>query len=369
MDKINKELQELADTGKLRELSSSAGGIDFTSNDYLGFRHHPALRQSAIEALENGLEIGAGGSRLLRGNHPAHESLESHAAQFFGHEAALFFANGFLANMALMSTLPARGDMILFDSLIHASLRFGIQTNHAKHMRMPHNNVNAMGDMLRKFSSSGHRCWVVAESVYSMDGDIAPLQDLVKLCAQHDAWLVVDEAHATGVFGPQGRGMTHNICYDKLIAVHTCGKALGVAGGLVCAKKPVIDLLIARARQFIYSTAPLPLQAVLVERALKLCAEEDIRREKLFSLCAFARNTFGVNSPSPIFPILIGDDRLSVERSAYLQEQGFDVRSIRPPTVPEGTARLRIAIHAVHEEAQIAALGRALQSSTTRAAA
>src|SRR5262249_39069270 len=156
-----------------------------------------------------------------------------------------------------------------------ASLRDGIQTNTAKHIRMPHNDVNIIGDMLRKMAASDHRCWVVVESVCSMDGDIAPLADLVKLCGQYNAWLGVDEAHATGVFGRQGRGLTAGLSYDKLIVIHTCGKGLGVAGALMCSSQTLSDILVNRARPFIYSTAPMPLQAVLVERALKLCAEEE----------------------------------------------------------------------------------------------
>jgi 8-amino-7-oxononanoate synthase len=368
MDKFEKHLQELADAGRLRALIP-AKGIDFTSNDYLGFRQHPVLRQTAIEALENGLEIGSGGSRLLRGNHPAHESLEALAAKFFEREAALFFSTGFQAGASTMVSLPSRGDVILFDALIHASTRAGIQANNAKHFRMPHNDLDALDDMLRKFTSSNHRCWVVIESVYSMDGDLAPVHEIARLCAHYDAWLMVDEAHATGVFGTQGMGLTHNIVYDKLIVLHTCGKALGVAGGLICGKKTVIDMLINHARSFVYSTAPMPLQAVLVEAALKLCAEADATREKLYSLCALARETFGIQSPSPIFPFLIGADHCAMNLAAQLQERGFDVRAIRPPTVPEGTARLRVVINALHEEAQIRALGEMLQPGAIQAAA
>lgn len=367
MDRLAEELQQLEAAARLRRLTP-ARGVDFTSNDYLGFRTHPALRQAAVEALENGLDIGAGGSRLLRGNHPAHESLEAAGAEFFKSEAALFFTTGFQANLALMS-LPARQDVILFDAYIHASLRDGIQANPAKHIRMPHNNVNALEDMLRKFSASNHTCWVVAESVYSMDGDLAPLPELVTLCKKFGAYLVVDEAHGTGVFGARGAGLTENTSYEKLIVLHTCGKALGVAGALIAASKTVIDTLINRARPFIYSMAPMPLQAALVERALKLCGEETARRERLHELCTFARKTLGVNSPSPIFPVVLGQDQVALDAAAALQAQGFDVRAIRPPTVPENTARLRIALNALHKESEIVALAAALQNATSRAAA
>jgi 8-amino-7-oxononanoate synthase len=368
MDRLAEDLLRLQSEARLRSLKS-ASGIDFTSNDYLGFRNHPVLRAAAVEALENGLDIGAGGSRLLRGNHPAHESLEATAVKFFGSEAALFFASGYQANLAIMAALPARQDVILFDALIHASLRDGIQSNPAKHMRMPHNDVNALEDMLRKFSSTNHICWVVVESVYSMDGDIAPLPELAKLCAQYNAYLVVDEAHGTGVFGLRGAGLTENISYERLITLHTCGKALGCAGGLVTASKIIIDTLINRARPFIYSTAPMPLQAVLAEKALELCAAEQATRDKLQNLCAFARKTLALHSPSPIMPVIMGADQAALDAAAALQAEGFDVRAIRPPTVPENTARLRITINATHSENDITRLAAALQRAALKKAA
>nr|HVY12517.1 aminotransferase class I/II-fold pyridoxal phosphate-dependent enzyme [Alphaproteobacteria bacterium] len=214
MPSLEAQLQKLAEAGRLRKLSPAAG-VDFTSNDYLGLRQHPALREAAIEALQNGLDIGAGGSRLLRGNHMAHEALEGAAAAFFGAPAALYFSTGFQANTALMTTLPQRQDVILFDGLSHASLRDGIQANQAKHIRIPHNDVNAYEEALKKHAAPGQDCWVVVESVYSMDGDVAPLPELVKLCEKFGAWLVVDEAHATGVFGARGAGLTDGINYER----------------------------------------------------------------------------------------------------------------------------------------------------------
>ncbi len=368
MDRLSAELKKLIEAGRHRALSGT-GGIDFTSNDYLGLSQHPALRETAMAALENDISIGAGGSRLLRGNHPAHESLETAAATFFGSERALYFSSGFLANYALMTTLPARQDVVLFDGLTHASLRDGIQANPAKHLRLPHNDLNAYEDALRRMSSPEQQCWVVVESVYSMDGDLAPLKELAALCEKFGAWLVVDEAHATGIFGRKGRGLTDTLKYEKLIVLHTCGKALGVAGALLCASKTVIDTLINRARPFIYSTAPMPLQAVLVEKALQLCAMEEGRREKLWKLCALARETLGINSPSVIFPYIIGDDHEAVEAAKAVQAEGYDLRAIRPPTVPEGTARLRIAINAGLEEKDIRGLGEVLHHLTLKAAA
>jgi 8-amino-7-oxononanoate synthase len=361
MDKFVETLKRLEDARRLRQLSP-AGGRDFTSNDYLGLKSHPALRQTAIEALQAGMEAGAGGSRLLRGNHPAHEALEVYAARAFGFPSALFFSSGFLANYALMTTLPARQDVIFFDALIHASLRDGIQASPAAHVRIPHNDVNAFEAALRRPRSKGGRRWIVAESVYSMDGDLAPVADLLRLCREHDAWLVLDEAHATGVFGPTGHGVAEGLeASERLIAVHTCGKGLGVAGALVCAARPIADYLIAKARPFIYSTAPTPLQALLVHKALKLSAAEGWRRERLRALCALAGERWPVAPPqSPIIPVILGEDAKALAAAARLRELGFDARAIRPPTVPEGTARLRLTLNALLRDEDVIAIGEAL---------
>lgn len=368
MNRFAEALRRMEAARRLRRLGPAAG-VDFTSNDYLGLKAHPALREAAIEALQDGLEAGAGGSRLLRGNHPAHEALEDAAARAFGAPAALFFATGFLANYALMTTLPARRDVIVFDSLIHASLRDGIQAGIAAHVRVPHNDLGAIETALRRQRSKGAACWVVAESVYSMDGDLAPAAELLRLCEAHDAWLVLDEAHGTGVFGATGHGAAEGLSSERLITVHTCGKALGVAGALVCAARPVVDYLVARARPFIYSTAPTPLQAVLVRKALALSAAEGWRRERLWRLCALAGETWGVPRPqSPIIPVILGEDAKALAAAASLKARGFDVRAIRPPTVPEGAARLRLTLNALLREEDVAALGEALAAARDEAA-
>ncbi|MBY0428951.1 MAG: 8-amino-7-oxononanoate synthase [Alphaproteobacteria bacterium] len=357
MTRFTATLSKLKEEGRFRALSP-AKGIDLTSNDYLGLKSHHVLRETAIAALDNGLDIGSGGSRLLRGNHPAHEALEHNAAAFFGCEQTLFFANGFSANHALMTALPATHDVILFDALIHASLRDGIQSNPAKHIRIPHNDVNAFEDALKQHS--GKLCWVVVESVYSMDGDMAPLTALHKLCEKHNAMLVVDEAHATAVFGEQGKGLTHKLHSPNLISLHTCGKGLGVAGALVCASRDIIETLINKARSFIYSTAPMPLQAVLVNKALELCAAADDRRARLFALCEMAKQFLPL-SPSPIFPVILGDEPRAMNAAAALQSKGFDIRAIRPPTVPAGSSRLRITLNANLRDEDIKSLGHAMQ--------
>ncbi|MBP7722672.1 MAG: 8-amino-7-oxononanoate synthase [Alphaproteobacteria bacterium] len=345
MRKFKEKLEQLDTQNRLRTLNLPRG-IDFTSNDYLGLRAHPKLREAAIAALESGLDIGAGGSRLLRGHTESHAELENFAARYFGAGGALFFATGFQANAAIFGALPERGDTIIFDALIHASARDGIQASNAAHVRVAHNDLDAFEDALE--NAKGQR-WIAVESVYSMDGDVAPLAELHKLAEKYDAYLIVDEAHGTGVFGANGKGVSEGLPHDRLITLHTCGKALGVAGGLVCASKDVIDYLINKARPFIYSTAPMPLQAVLVKRALELVQEEPERRQKLHKLMHYATSVdfldglFG-NHFSPILPVVVGDDAAALRFAAGLQKKGFDVRAIRPPTVPENTARLRVSL-------------------------
>ncbi|MGB4107861.1 MAG: 8-amino-7-oxononanoate synthase [Alphaproteobacteria bacterium] len=345
MRKFKEKLRQLEDQNRLRNLNLPRG-IDFTSNDYLGLRAHPELRRAAVAALENGLDLGAGGSRLLRGHTESHAELEEFAAVYFGAGSALFFATGFQANAAIFTALPERGDTIIFDALIHASARDGIQASNAAHVRVAHNDLNAYEDALK--SAKGQR-WIAVESVYSMDGDQAPLTELHKLAERYDAFLIVDEAHGTGVFGANGKGLSEGLPHERLITLHTCGKALGVAGGLVCAPRDIIDYMINKARPFIYSTAPMPLQAVLVKRALELAQQEPERRQALHKLMHFAKSMdflqgrFG-DYFSPILPVIVGEDAEAVRLATALQGEGFDVRAVRPPTVPENTARLRVTL-------------------------
>lgn len=346
MQILDKNLARIADHGRLRHLAP-ARGLDFASNDYLQMRQHPALRAAAIAALEDGIDLGAGGSRLLRGNHPAHESLESFAADYFGVPACLFMANGFAANYALCTTLPDRHDVILFDALIHASARDGIQANPARHVRIAHNDLNHYEDALRQHRDRARHIWIVVESVYSMEGDHAPLHDLYRLARQYDVTLIVDEAHATGIFGPTGKGMTEFLePGPHLITLHTGGKALGVAGGLIGAERSVIAYLVNCARAFVYSTAPMPLQAVLLQKSLEILAAEPERRQKLLDLCRIAHHLFDRHpSTSQIIPIILGDNHRTSQIASAMQEAGYDIRAIRPPTVPEGTARLRLSLN------------------------
>jgi 8-amino-7-oxononanoate synthase len=343
-------LDALEAKGRLRNLSRTRG-VDFTSNDYLALAGSAALRDAATDALARGVPLGAGGSRLLRGNHPEHEALEEEAASFFGSETALYFPTGFAANAAIAATLPRRGDLILYDTLIHASFRDGLEPERIQAVPAPHNDVNAMDEIVRGWRAAGGkgRVWIAAETLYSMDGDRAPLPDLVALAARHDAMLVLDEAHATGVHGEQGRGLS--AAYEgapNIISLHTCGKALGASGALVCLPRLYRDFMVNRGRAFIYSTAPSPLMAAVVRASLKIAAGAQQERAQLAALvlhCETALKKLGFcASGSQIQPLIIGEDRRAVALASALQAKGHDIRAIRPPTVPEGTARLRLAL-------------------------
>lgn len=346
---------------RLRALAPRQG-IDFTSNDYLGLADAPRLKAAITDAIERGVPVGAGGSRLLRGNHPEHEALETEAAVFFGAERAIYFGSGFAANVALFSALPLRDDLVLYDALIHASVHDGIAAGKAKAVAVPHNQVETFEREINRWRQAGGkgRPWIAVESLYSMDGDRAPVAALADLAERHGGFLVVDEAHATGVFGPGGRGLAAELeGRGNVVALHTCGKALGLSGALISLPAVLADYLTNRARGFIYSTAPSPLMAAVVREALRIVADEPWRRIRLEELINLAseqlRSRLGVTpGGSQILPVMIGDNARALKIATRMRDGGFDVRAIRPPTVPEGTARLRISITLNVEESQIA---------------
>ena len=344
-------LEALSRRGRHRTLATAAG-IDFASNDYLGLATSSELREAARAALERGVPVGAGGSRLLRGNHREHEALETEAAAFFGAESALFFGSGFIANLAIFSTLPQRGDLIVHDALIHASVHDGMRASKAERAEARHCDPQAFEDAINDWRAAGGTGtpWIAVESLYSMDGDRAPLAELMAVADRHDGMLVIDEAHATGVFGPNGRGLGAD--YEgraNVITLHTCGKALGVSGGLVLASATLRDFLVNRCRPFIYATAPSPLDAALVRAALLICRFDAQRRERLQALVSAAgrqlETACGITaSGSQIQPIIVGSDTRATQLAAAMQAHGFDIRAVRPPTVPEGTARVRLSL-------------------------
>jgi len=369
------DLKDLAGRGRLRALRDRTG-IDFSSNDYLGLAESEDLRLAAAAAVARGVPVGAGGSRLLRGNQSEHELLEAEAADYFGAETALYFGGGFVANYSIFSTLPQRGDLVVHDELIHASVHEGLRSGRADHVGVPHNNVDAFDTAIVRWRAAGGkgRPWISVESLYSMDGDSPDIAGLFAVADRHEAMVVVDEAHATGVLGPQGRGLAAAFeGRENVITLHTCGKALGTVGGFILAPRTIRDFLVNRARPFIFATAPSPLVAAITRAALQISKTNPERRERLARLVTVAstelRRVCGVEpSGSQIVPVIIGADRAAVAVAASLQARGFDVRAIRPPTVPEGTSRLRIALTLNVDEATVADLFAAMAEEMRKAA-
>jgi 8-amino-7-oxononanoate synthase len=369
------DLARLSAVARRRRLIPEAGA-DFSSNDYLGLGRSGLLADAARAALDRGVPVGSGGSRLLRGNCPEHEALEAEAAAFFGSESALWFATGYAANSALFSTLPQRGDLIVHDELVHASAHEGMKLSRAEAVPVRHNDAEAFDHAIRRWRAQGATGtpWLAVESLYSMDGDRAPLADLMAIADRHDAVLLVDEAHATGVFGADGRGLADNISgRENVIALRTCGKALGCEGALVCGPAVVTDFLVNRGRGFIFSTAPSPLMAAVARAALGLVASRPDLRETLW---ARIRQAEALLAPlgaevagSQILPLIVGADDRAMVLAGQLQAAGYDVRGIRPPTVPNGTARLRISITLNASAADLEGLAATLAPLLAEAAA
>lgn len=344
------DLARLGIASRRRELAP-ARGIDFASNDYLGLAASGLLTDAARAALDRGVPVGSGGSRLLGGNHPEHQALEAAAAAFFGSASALYFSTGFAANAALFATVPQRGDLVVHDELIHASVHEGMRLGRATCMAARHNDLDHIAELIAEARRTGctGRVWIAVESLYSMDGDQAPLEALLALADRHDGVLVIDEAHATGVFGAGGRGLADTIsARENVVTLRTCGKALGSEGALLCGAQVLRDFLINRARGFIFSTAPSPLMAAVTRAALELLQGAPERRAALWQRIEQAQALLvplgALPSGSQIVPVIVGDDARTMALAERLQSAGFDVRGIRPPTVPAGTSRLRVSI-------------------------
>jgi 8-amino-7-oxononanoate synthase len=371
---LENDLGRLTVLGRRRTLERG-GGFDFASNDYLGLANSVELRAAASEAVSRGVPVGAGGSRLLRGNHAEHEALEDAAAVYFGAESALYFGSGFAANLTLFATAPQRGDLVVHDEWIHASVHDGLRRGRAQIASARHNCAQSIEDAIVRWRAAGGtgRLWIAVESLYSMDGDGPDLTELERLASRWDAVLVIDEAHATGVLGRGGRGRAAFFeGRENVVTIHTCGKALGTAGALLCAPRVVREFLINRGRAFIFSTAPSPLVAAVTRAAIGLCSRSDARRERLQGLVecakrAAARHCGLTALGSHIVPVVVGEDGAAVALAAKLRARGYDVRAIRPPTVPQGTARLRIAltlnVHEAAVESLFQTLGREMAGS------
>ena len=335
-------------------------GVNFCSNDYLGLAVNPALRAAVTEAVRISEKVGGTGSRLLSGQTEEWRDLEDEFAKFAGTESALFFTTGFAANVGLLSSLVGKDDVVFSDERNHASLIDGMRLSGARQVIYPHLNLNALEDALRQAADASYRRAIVTESVFSMDGDIAPLVELSTLAEKYNAALILDEAHATGVHGPAGHGLAAaaGITSNVLAIIHTCGKALASAGAFVCGPAVLKEHLVNHARTFIFSTALPPYFTAQIRAALRLAEGMNEDRTSLFHRAAWFRaalqsegfDTDGAGSQ--IVPVVLGHNDATLDAAEHLQRDGFAVRGIRPPTVPQGGSRLRLSLttHISQEE-------------------
>lgn len=385
---LDEELQTLDALGLRRRLRQRAGGqraeidmdgrrlVNFGSNDYLALASHPRIAQAVRDALDmhGGDGWGSGASPLILGRNELHTALERELAQFEGTEAALVFSSGFAANVGTIAALAGRGDVVFSDAKNHASIVDGCRLSGARVQVYPHGDVDYLQQMLRQAASFRRRL-IVTDTLFSMDGDFAPLATLVELAAEHDGMLMVDEAHATGVFGEQGRGLCEQSGVEDGVAVRvgTLSKALGCAGGFVAGSQRLIDWLVNRARTYVFSTAPPAAWCAAALEALELVRAEPQRRRRLLEEAARLRAALRQQgwqigrSESQIIPILLGEPGFTMEFAAALYQQGLFVPGIRPPTVPDGESLLRISLTYGHDETHLNMLLAALDRLRHRA--
>jgi len=349
-ERIRARLKELESQGLLRSLRSPAG-IDLCSNDYLGLAQHTLLKERMAEAvMREG--CGSTGSRLLRGERESFVEIEEAFASFKGTEKSLYFSTGYVANISVLTTFPEAGDVIYSDERNHASLIDGIRLSRARCEIFPHNDVAALARMMQADSSKGQK-FVVIESLFSMDGDITPLAEYAALCRSQNAALIIDEAHAVGIYGERGTGLIEEYHIEDAVflSINTAGKALGVSGAFVNGSAMAIDYLVQRARPFIFSTAPPPSVATALRASLQVIHSEPERRKQMRRRAAYLRRQLAEHSIavpagiSQIIPVMIGGNEETVAVAHDLQQAGFDVRAIRPPSVAIGTARLRLSVN------------------------
>jgi 8-amino-7-oxononanoate synthase len=370
---LQRELQggrrHLAQRSQSRSLAETTG-VNLCSNDYLALAEHPALREAVLEAVSEASRMSGTGSRLLSGHAAVWEELESEFARFAGTEDALYFGSGYAANLGLLTSLLHKSDLVFSDALNHASLIDGIRLCGARREIYAHLDLNALEDALGAHAAISCRKLVVTESVFSMDGDVAPLAEIFALADRYGAGVVLDEAHATLVHGPAGRGIAAqtNLLEQAVAVVHTCGKALASAGAFVCGSSLLKEHLINHARTFIFSTAMPPYMAGQIQAALRLAhgmdAQRDHLREKsrrfVSALAADGWDTVG--SATQIVPAITGGNHEALAAADSLQREGFAVRAIRPPTVPEGKSRMRFSLTVATPEHQLARLREVLAS-------
>ena len=363
---LKSRLKELKRRNLKRGLQTPSG-LDFSSNDYLGLGGHPIIAGHVRRRLAEDVTVGAPASRLLRGHLSMHSRLEKKWADYKGTEASLLYPSGWQANVGLLTALVKKEDRVLSDALNHASLIDGLRLAGCKKVIYPHLDVAGLEQELARPWDGGHT-YVLTESLYSMDGDVAPLDRYAELCERYGAELLVDDAHATGLWGERGSGLVEHFgVVDRVLAItSTGGKALGVSGGFVSGSKLLVDYLVNVSRSFIFSTAVSPLVVHGLEAALDVVRSEPQRRMRLHASANRLRSHLQaagletLNSEGPIVPVILGANQKALSAAEQLQAKGFDVRAIRPPTVAPGTARLRISVHGDHREDQIDALADAL---------
>ena len=346
-------LETLQRKAQLRELAE-VGGVNLYSNDYLGLATDPRLKLAMIEAVAQTTRVGSTGSRLLSGHAQVWDDLEEEFSAFANTPASLYFNSGYAANTGLLSAVLDKDDVVFSDSLNHASLIDGLRLSGARKVIYPHCDLDALEDGLKKSRTASGQRVIVTESIFSMDGDRAPLSEIVNLAKRHGAEVIVDEAHATGTQGDAGQGIVASLGleHDVLAIVHTCGKALAGMGAFVCGSKALKHYLINHARSFIFSTAMPPYVAHQVRAGLRLAIDMDNEREHLFVIADRLRKKLrGLDldaraSSSQIVPLMVGENEPALKLAEHLQKSGFAVRAIRPPTVPVGTARLRFSLTA-----------------------
>ncbi|HEY1663783.1 MAG TPA: 8-amino-7-oxononanoate synthase [Verrucomicrobiae bacterium] len=345
--------------------------LNFSSNDYLGLADHPVLKEAALRAVEK-YGVGSGASRLVCGSLAPFQELEESLAGFKKTESALTFSTGYAAAIGTICALLGKDDIIILDKLVHACIVDAARLSGAKIRVFAHNDLADLEDKLAwaKSQDGSHQTLVVTESIFSMDGDAAPLREIADLKDKFNAWLMVDEAHATGIIGESGRGLADELGIANRVEIQmgTLGKALGASGGYICGARALVDFLVNRARSFIFSTAPLPASAAAATAAIKLIqsTEGEQRRTVLREHVGHLTSPLaipGSKTPGAIIPIILGGEEKAVAASLKLREQGIFVPAIRYPTVARGKARLRVTLSAAHSTAHVTMLVDALRTS------
>jgi 8-amino-7-oxononanoate synthase len=365
-ERIRQRLAAIEGAGLERTLAPPRG-VDFSSNDYLGLASHPAIKSRFSEAV--GREgCGATAARLLRGDRDCFTAIESRFAAFKGTKRSLYFGSGYAANLGILGTFLEPGDVVFSDELNHASLIDGIRLAKAERRIFPHTNLDALEAQLRECKTAGQK-FLVTESLFGMDGDLAPLTEYAELCRETNTNLIVDEAHAVGIYGVRGNGLIGKFGIDDevFLSMNTAGKALGAAGAFVAGSESAIEYLVQRARTFMFSTAPPPALAAAIDASLDVIATEKDRRHRLIENISLMHELLvelGIDFPremTQIIPIVIGNSAEAVSVASRLQVAGFDVRAVRPPTVPNGTARLRLSINSELTEVDLRSLAAAMR--------